>query len=120
MDENQQGPAETVEQSRLRIPNGLRSYAKMAAQYKSLRQDSDQPVLMNETADEVERLRDRLARLEADVRALADKLESEAYEDVSEAYAVRNLHRKYMKGDCHAGGLQDAVDEIRALVDREE
>lgn len=62
---------------------------------------------------------DELQRLRNEVKALADQLESEAYEAIPPEYANREMHYKYLRGDNEAAGSMDAAERLREILNKE-
>jgi len=67
----------------------------------------------NQLRDEITTLKATLER----VRPLPGEWRSKAMADVPEAYAIRNLHRKYLNTDCMAGGMSDCADELEEKLE---
>lgn len=50
------------------------------------------------------------------VNDLAKRWHEEAWAQVPPEYAGRDLHGKYLKCDNHAGGMEDAADELEDVA----
>ena len=71
-----------------------------------------------EAEEAAEQLATIMRRLEA-AESLVAKWRIGAMDSVPPEYASRNLHRKYLKEDNQAAGMDDCADELAAALELE-